>query len=101
MALWMGEYLLIWRPASGDGRTLTPGAVGGDVTWLRDGLSAVLDRPLASPQPALYDDTLANAVRQFQQDRRLQPDGVAGSRTLITLNTALALPDRPRLQAGS
>jgi general secretion pathway protein A len=101
MSLWMGEYLLIWRPGSGDGRTLTPGTTGGDVTWLRDGLSAVLDRPLVSPRPELYDATLASAVRRFQQDRRLQPDGVAGSRTLIALNTALALPDRPRLQTGS
>jgi len=101
VTFWMGDYLLIWRPARGDGRTLSPGTTGGDVSWLRDGLSAVLERPLVSPRPEFYDDALTSAVRQFQADRRLHPDGVAGSRTLITLNTALALPDRPHLQAGS
>jgi murein L,D-transpeptidase YcbB/YkuD len=40
-------------------------------------------------------------VEQFQRSRRLRPDGVAGARTMIALNTALGLGGRPRLTEGS
>ena len=98
MSLWTGEYLLLWRPESPPGRTLTEGAFGPDVLWLRRSLAAVLDTTLPADQPDRYDPELAEAVRRFQREARLIPDGIAGARTMIALNTALNLPGRHRLE---
>jgi general secretion pathway protein A len=97
MSLWTGEYLLLWRPESGPGRTLTEGAFGPDVLWLRSALSSVLDTTLPAAQPDRFDPVLAEAVRRFQREARLVPDGIAGARTMIALNSALELPQRNRL----
>jgi general secretion pathway protein A len=101
MPVWLGDFLLVWRPASGSGRVLTPGAVGEDVTWLRGALSQVLGREIPPGPEDEYDEVLRQAVEQFQRSRRLRPDGVAGARTMIALNTALGLGGRPRLTEGS
>jgi general secretion pathway protein A len=97
MSLWTGEYLLLWRPESGPGRTLTEGTFGPDVLWLRSALASVLDTTLPAAQPDRYDPVLAAAVRRFQRESRLVPDGIAGARTMIALNSALELPQRNRL----
>ena len=97
MSLWTGEYLLLWRPESGPGRTLTEGTFGPDVLWLRSALASVLGTTLPAAQPDRYDPVLAEAVRRFQREARLVPDGIAGARTMIALNSALELPQRNRL----
>lgn len=101
MSLWLGDFLLVWRPASGSGRVLTPGAVGDDVTWLREALSRALGTEVPVGPRRDYDDALQQAVERFQRSRRLRPDGVAGARTMIALNTALGLAGRPRLAGES
>lgn len=98
MSFWDGEYLLIWRPATGPGRTLTDGAFGPDVLWLRNSLATILDTDLPAARPDRYDPLLADAVRRFQATARLIPDGIAGARTMIALNSALELPERYRLE---
>jgi general secretion pathway protein A len=98
MSMWDGEYLLIWRPATGPGRTLTDGAFGPDVLWLRNSLATVLDTDLPAARPDRYDPVLADAVRRFQATARLVPDGIAGARTMIALNSALELPERYHLE---
>ncbi len=97
MPLWLGDFLLVWRPAFGSGRVLSEGTQGADVAALRLALSEALDLPLISPQPAIFDADLKQAVVLFQRQQRLEPDGVAGARTMIALNSVLALPDRPHL----
>ena len=69
------------------------------VAVLRSSLSELLGQPLESPQSAVFDTSLRAAVQTFQRQQRLEPDGVAGARTLIALNNALGLPDRPRLNS--
>ena len=81
----------------GPGRTLTEGAFGPDVLWLRSALASVLDTTLPAAQPDRFDPVLAEAVRRFQREARLVPDGIAGARTMIALNSALQLPQRNRL----
>jgi len=100
MPIWLGDFLLVWRPASGSGRVLAPGAVGKDVAWLRDALSRTLGTEIPAGPLGEYDDVLRQAVERFQQSRRLRPDGVAGARTMIALNTVLGLAGRPRLTGG-
>lgn len=98
MATWLGDYLVIWQPEAGGGRTLAPGARDPAVVWLREALAGILGRPLDSADPALYDPVLTAAVQEFQRGRRLEADGIAGARTMIALNTALGLPGRPVLE---
>ncbi len=98
--LWLGDFLLVWRPATGSGRVMTPGTTGQDVAWLRQSLGQVLGADLPAEQPAFYDETLRQAVQEFQRSRRLKSDGVAGARTMIVLNSALGLTSRPRLASG-
>jgi general secretion pathway protein A len=98
MPLWLGDFLLVWRPAVGSGRVLRRGSSGTDVVWLRESLARILDIEIPGQPASDYDEALKAAVQGFQRLRRLQPDGVAGARTLITLNSVLDLPDRPRLR---
>ena len=96
--LWTGEYLILWRPAAGPGRTLTQGASGSDVLWLRQSLAQLSETPLQATRPDFFDRSLADAVRWFQTSQRMRSDGIAGARTMIVLNTALGLPDRHLLE---
>lgn len=52
--------------------------------------AAALDAsaPLPSPDPSLFDATLDQAVRAFQQDRGLIADGVVGRQTALQLDGA-------------
>ncbi len=97
---WFGEYLALWRPAAGDGRTLAAGARGADVLWLRRTLGDLRGNPVPPADSDVYEPNLEAAVREFQRLRRLQVDGIAGSMTLVSLNEALDLTGRPRLAGG-
>jgi murein L,D-transpeptidase YcbB/YkuD len=73
-------------PARGDRRTrLEPGDAWPGVEVLRERLVALGDLPASAAQPTPYDDTLAAAVRRFQQRHGLATDGVIGRATLAHL----------------
>ena len=101
MPMWLGDFLLVWRPAAGTGRVMTPGSSGQDVAWLRQSVAQVLGEEIPADNATVYDDRLRQAVEQFQRTRRLRPDGVAGARTMIALNSVLDPTGRPRLKTGS
>ncbi|EKE43496.1 peptidoglycan binding domain protein, putative [Oceaniovalibus guishaninsula JLT2003] len=65
-------------------RTLAPGQSGADVTALRDRLTTLgyLPRSAASR----FDESMTDAVRAFQTDIGVPPDGVVGGATLAGLN---------------
>jgi general secretion pathway protein A len=46
----------------------------------------------------VFEPGLETAVREFQRSRRIGVDGIAGAMTLISVNNALDLRGRPRLQ---
>lgn len=98
--MWFGEYVLLWRPPSGSSDALGPGSVGPGVAWLRRSLAAIDTRyATAAPGSDVFDADLADKVRLFQRDHRLDVDGLAGHQTQIIINTLLE-PDRaPRLTA--
>ncbi|MGD8573636.1 MAG: AAA family ATPase [Gammaproteobacteria bacterium] len=95
---WNGEFLLLWRPAPNADRTLQKGMQGPGVRWLRAQLTT-LEGSAGAPAPKAdyFDDSLAGQVKRFQADHQLTVDGIAGEQTLVELNTALGLPNRPRL----
>ncbi|MFZ8985997.1 MAG: AAA family ATPase [Steroidobacteraceae bacterium] len=98
---WYGDYLLLWRPAVPLDRQLRLGMQGEDVRWLRSGLEQYTGRSSSSLEPDLFDDELARWVRDFQAARRLRVDGIAGERTLLLLDSALADAGQPRLEEAT
>jgi general secretion pathway protein A len=96
--MWFGEYLLLWRPPNGSSEALGPGSTGPGVTWLRQSLAAIDDRyTTGAPESDVFDIELANMVREFQRDNRLDVDGLAGHQTQIIINTLLEPDNTPRL----
>lgn len=63
---------------------LRPGETGPSVIQLRDRLVAM--GYLAPTATATYDGSIEAAVRQFQIDTGLEPDGVAGASTIRNIN---------------
>ena len=96
--MWFGEFVLLWRPPNGFPEALGPGSAGPAVVSLRQSLAAIDDRyASAAPDSEVFDADLADKVRLFQRDHRLDVDGLAGHQTQIIINTLLE-PDRaPRL----
>jgi murein L,D-transpeptidase YcbB/YkuD len=76
-----------WGPEVPAGR-LEPGATGAAVVALRDRLIRLgyLHRTAVGE----YDAAVARAVRDFQADHGIDPDGVAGASTLAALNVGPA-----------
>lgn len=69
------------------GPALKPGAQGPRIRALRDRLFRSGDLAVESLQSPLFDKTLTQAVRRFQQRHFLDVDGVVGRQTLAKLNT--------------
>jgi len=96
--MWLGQYVLLWRPPSGVSVSMVPGSRGSNVLWLRQSLAEIDERyRTSSTNPDLFDEDLQQNVREFQRDHRLDVDGVAGQQTQIIINTLLAADDTPRL----
>ena len=96
--LWYGEYLILWRPDSHAPTPLQPGMIGTGVTWLRSALAGL--QHTEDSGNSTYDDSLSAAVRRFQTDQHMKPDGIAGEETLVRLSAVLAAPGTPLLNAG-
>lgn len=94
---WYGAYRLLWKKPPSGHVMLRPGMRGRDVRWLRERLNRAEGGQVASRDPALYDESLASAVRGLQSDHGLVVDGIAGAHTLIALNNLVADPEIPRL----
>jgi general secretion pathway protein A len=100
---WFGDFVLLWHPPSRDVRDLSAGMHGALVRQLRtqlDHWSGAADAPSAGAAANdEYDASLVQLVEQFQRASRLQVDGIAGIETQVALDSALAAPDSPLLQA--
>ncbi len=94
---WFGEYLLLWRPAAGGVKAYFPGMRDPGVRWIREALAAIQGRPAAPMNSELFDEKLAERVREYQRERRLTVDGLVGQQTQIAMITDLGAEDQPRL----
>ena len=98
MGYWFGEFMLLWRPPTGTAVSLGSGSQGPGVSWLRNSLAAIDGRYASSnPQSETFDTELEQIVRGFQQEHRLDVDGLAGQQTQIIINSLLAVEGTPRL----
>jgi len=94
---WFGEYLLLWRPGTSVVKSFLPGMRDPDVIWLRQSLARIQGMPVEPMDSDLYDDNLADRVREYQRTRRLPVDGMAGHATQVAINSELDVGDMPRL----
>jgi murein L,D-transpeptidase YcbB/YkuD len=83
----------------GAGETLKPGMTDPRVVGLRSRLAASGEYTATAPEDVnLYDDTLVQAVKRFQELHGMDPDGAIGKKTLSALNvTAAERVDQVRL----
>jgi general secretion pathway protein A len=95
---WFGDFVLLWHPVAKDVRDLRSGMHGDPVRRLRHELTLWSGASDASASDE-YDSSLVQLVEQFQHAHRLTVDGIAGVETQVALDSALATPDTPQLQA--
>jgi general secretion pathway protein A len=100
---WFGDYVLLWRPASGGSQPLALGAKNARVKWLRDSLRRVNGLPADDGADDRFDPALVTLVEDFQRKNRLAVDGIAGVQTQVALDSALNDSATPFLRhtAGS
>lgn len=100
-SFWFGEFELLWQmPPTGYETALYPGDTGPEVEWLRDRLQEITGDEVEPEETYdLFDDKLAEIVRQFQVVHSLEPDAVVGAQTIIRLNSASPSDSTPRLKA--
>jgi general secretion pathway protein A len=97
---WLGDFVMLWRPASSPVKALSAGMRGAQVRWLRQSLQHLAHADSDAPVSDVFDAELTGLVREFQRRHQLSVDGVAGLQTQITLAGAVAGPDVPLLSAG-
>ena len=86
-ARWTGEALVPWRDFEALPHVLEPGQRGDSVRWLQ---TSLLELGFLSGTPSgVFDTATVRAVREFQRNATLAPDGIVGPRTKIQLYRAL------------
>ena len=97
---WLGDFVMLWRPASSPVKALSSGMRGAQVRWLRESLQRVRGAQSDAPVSDVFDAELVGEVREFQRLHQLTVDGIAGVQTQIALAGAIAGSDAPLLSAA-
>jgi general secretion pathway protein A len=97
---WLGDFVMLWRPASSPVKPLWSGMRGEQVRWLRESLQRLHGVHDDAPVSDVFDAELSAQVREFQRQHQLAVDGIAGVQTQIALASAVAGPDAPLLSAA-
>ena len=97
---WLGDFVMLWRPAGSPVKALSAGMRGAQVRWLRESLQHLHGQRAPTPVSDLYDADLAGQVRDFQRQHQLAVDGIAGIQTQIALASAVAGPEVPLLSVA-
>ena len=96
-----GYYTLVWQPPPMGTASISAGSSGESVRWLRKLLSQVPDSGITDTESGAFDAAVGAALRRFQVKYGLNPDGIAGPKTLIQLNNAVGMPGIPKLSRGT
>ena len=96
-----GSYTLVWQPPPVGGAAISAASSGEPVRWLRTLLSKVPELGVTDTESGIFDAAVGAALRRFQVKYGLNPDGIAGPKTLIQLNNAVGMPGIPKLSKGS
>jgi general secretion pathway protein A len=94
---WLGDFVMLWRPASSPVKPLSLGMHGAQVRWLRQSLERLHGGRSDATVSDVFDEQLSGLVRDFQRQHQLTVDGIAGVQTQIALAGAVAGPGAPLL----
>lgn len=94
---WSGNFQILWQPPPGGSTQIGNRSADHYIHWLRQTLSRIPGFESGNPSSGEFDDNLKAGILRFQRHYGLALDGLVGPETLITLNTAAALPGIPRL----
>jgi len=83
---WLGDAHLVWRDFEPLPDVIRPGDAGDGVAWLQRALTDAGFSPGSAS--GRFDAATEEAVRAFQEDRRLEPDGAVGPLTKMALYRA-------------
>jgi len=97
---WLGDFVMLWRPASSPVKALALGMRGADVRWLRQSLQRLHGMAADASASDVFDTELTGWVRDFQRQHQLAVDGIAGVRTQIALASEFGGPNAPLLSAA-
>jgi general secretion pathway protein A len=97
---WLGDFVMLWRPATSPVKALSAGMRGEQVRWLRQSLQRLHGLHSDSPVSDVFDADLTAQVREFQRQHQLTVDGIAGVQTQIALAGAISAPGAPLLSAA-
>jgi general secretion pathway protein A len=98
---WLGDFVMLWQPASSPVKALSAGMRGADVRWLRQSLDQLGHVRTTGEVSDVFDAELTGLVRDFQRQHQLSVDGIAGVQTQIALAAAVAGPKVPLLLADT
>lgn len=99
---WLGQFLLLWRPANDNDESIGPGMESENVRWLRQSLATIgTGFNSTSGNPDVFDTELQEQLIAFQRQHRLEADGIAGQKTIIIINSLLAVDGTPRLSSNN
>jgi general secretion pathway protein A len=97
---WIGKFVVLWAMPPNYRGNLKLGDSDPGVAWLRQRLSTALGRNLGPAGDRHFDQTLFDALVEFQHNRGLDPDGIAGPHTWIHLGSGSAQPTLAVAHAG-
>jgi general secretion pathway protein A len=97
---WSGAYQFLWRPPAGYRGRIEPGSRSPLVALFRRQLALAQRRNASSNRGTVYDNEMVKQVKEFQVSVGLEPDGVLGWRTMISLADA-AGESGPLLKAAA
>ena len=83
---WLGDAHLVWRDFEPLPDVIRPGDAGDGVVWLQQALADSGFSP--GSISGRFDVATVEAVRAFQEDRHLEPDGAVGPLTKMALYRA-------------
>lgn len=86
---WSGEVMLLWRPPLRESRVIAPGQNNQRVRWLDQHLNQYFGNNMAPS--SRFGEQMRAKVRDFQQQKGGDVDGIAGPITLMLLDGALSV----------
>ncbi|MEB2346965.1 MAG: AAA family ATPase [Deltaproteobacteria bacterium] len=96
-AAWAGETYVVWREFEALPELLRAGDRGEGVAWLQGALGEL--GFAAGAEAGVFDQDTELAVRAFQADHALEPDGTVGPLTKMSLYRALGRYTAPEVVA--
>lgn len=82
--IWTGEFKMVWQAPSGYQGGLKLGDRGPAILWLSQKMRVLMNANALETD--LFDESLKTLVSQFQRQRNITADGIAGMQTILTIN---------------